>query len=114
MKANPVSLGRLIAAALVTILAILAWMASGAPGRADTAPPCRGLADVLADLSETYGEVPIWEGRTDAGQTVILTVSPGGEGWTLFAVRPDDQACYIESGISWRPSPDAPVPGVEG
>lgn len=113
MKANPVALGRIITAVLVMIIMVLLSL----PGlaRADGTPPrCLGLADVLARLNENYGEVPIWEGRIESGQTVILTVSPAGEGWTLFTVRTDGQACFVASGISWRPSPDAPVPGTEG
>lgn len=113
MKANPVALGRIIAAVLVMIIMVL--LALPGLARAQEAPPrCLGLADVLARLNENFGELPIWEGRTDTGQTVILTVSPAGEGWTVFAVRTDGQACFVASGVSWRPSPAAPVPGTEG
>jgi hypothetical protein len=82
-----------------------------APGRAEAQAQCAGMADVMAGLSQRYGERVLMEaggGDTD----VIITVNPDGTTWTALVIRPDGLACIVASGTSWTAGP-APEPAGE-
>lgn len=61
---------------------------------------CADLDDVLARLSEAYGETPVFQGVLADG-AVIVTGAPDGGGFTLLLVTPDGDACHIADGEGW-------------
>lgn len=76
--------------------------------------PCMGAADLLAGLSERYGEQVLWSGLTAAGQMVTITVNPDGSSWTALSIRPGGVACILVAGPAWTAPPAPAPPGEAG
>jgi hypothetical protein len=64
---------------------------------------CAPRAELLADLSEGYREVPAARGLSQSGKTMLeVLVSPDGATWTMMLTTAKG-ACLVFAGTDWTP-----------
>jgi hypothetical protein len=78
---------------------IIALCATISPAVAQT--QCGGVADMLAGLTETYGETVRVSALMTGGDVMIITAAPGG-GWTALRITADGQACILAAGEAFE------------
>ena len=71
------------------------------PVQAQVAPPCAPRADLLQNLKEKFGEVPLGYGGTGNGAVMELLTSPNGN-WTLILSQPTGKSCLLATGDGWE------------
>ncbi len=69
---------------------------------AHAAPQCGLRADVVAALSDQYGETRRGVGLAANGMMVEVFASAVSGTWTITATAPDGQACLVASGQSYE------------
>lgn len=75
---------------------------------------CGGLADVLADLRASYGELVMWQGRDRNGHQLLITANPDGTSWTALTLTDPEKVCLLTGGNHWFVGDAAPPAGKEG
>ena len=68
----------------------------------DTQLACDARDNVLKQLKEEYGELPVAIGITD-GSLVELLTAKDGTTWTIILTSPKGYSCLITSGEGWQP-----------
>lgn len=64
---------------------------------------CGPIKSVVAELTKTFGELPVLLGKTKAdGINVLITGTPNGKSWSILMVRPDGIACFMASGTDMK------------
>lgn len=64
------------------------------------APICGPRGDLLAALSEEYGERPIWMGKSADGLVAELIAGP--RSWTWMVTAPNGTSCLVDAGTEWQ------------
>lgn len=63
-------------------------------------PMCAPREQVVARLSQEFGEVPTAPGLMGNGNLMEITTAPSGT-WTVLVTRPDGLSCFVASGDGW-------------
>lgn len=78
-------------------------------------PPCMPAEAGLALMQGEYGESPLFEGQTTAGQRMVLTWNAETGTWSLLAGHPamPGALCLVGNGDGGKPytAPTAPPKG---
>jgi len=90
-------------ALLALALALVALLAARAEPAAAQRIYCNGYADVIAELSKRYGELPVAIAVTSRGNLLEVLTSRGGRTWTIIVSDPNGTACVFGHGEGWRP-----------
>jgi hypothetical protein len=67
--------------------------------------PCMGAPDLIAHLSERYGEGVLAAAMGQGDVRMIVMVNDETGSWTVLAVRPDGKACAVAAGTDWQMMP---------
>lgn len=108
---------RLLSSAVVFGLAATAppfAASSGAQTAGPRAQPVQGAAcaprsEMIAALTQRFGEVQRGAGLVDAAQLIEIWSAPGSGSWTVLVTRVDGRSCILASGRHWRDAPKPPV-----
>ncbi len=104
--------------AILTLgLGISAILLATSQLRGQEAPPpraagnCGDRAEIVAALTEQYGEARQAIALTHARQVVELFAAPDGGSWTLIITFPTGESCLISAGDGIELTPDLTPPG---
>ena len=89
-------------------IALLLAALAAAPAGAATCVP---RADVLAALTDRFGEHRTGIGLTSRGNVMEVFSSPETGTWTVTVTRPDGTTCILSSGEGFEALSEAPPPG---
>lgn len=95
---------RLIAATLFLFAALVIVTA------AEAATNCAPHKDVVAILTERYGETRLGIGIAQTDQLVEIFVGTADGTWTFIVTKPDGTACIFASGTNFEHIYDPPAP----
>jgi hypothetical protein len=99
---------RAVACVALALLAVGGLPRGSSPAFAQGAPTiCRARDNLLTQLEQNYGEVPVAIGVADGALIELLTAKDGMT-WTIILTSPKGMSCLIASGDGWRPI--APTP----
>ena len=94
----PIGIAAAIAAFLAVYVALDARAQQAAPGG-----NCAPRADMLASLSEHFGEAPRVIALTQQGNVMEITVSASGS-WSLLVTTPNGNTCMAAAGTDFGKS----------
>lgn len=94
-------------------IALIAALFSSAAAPAVAVVQCGPAEQVLTQLLEEYGEVPVGYGFSDGFVTQVMVSKEGT--WTAIVVGPDGQACIVAAGTDWTfVEMPWPAEGIDG
>ena len=86
-------------------------LSSQVRGQDRAAGNCGDRAEIVAALTDQYGETRQAMALTHARQVVELFAAPDGGSWTLIITFPSGESCLISAGDGIELTPDLTPPG---
>lgn len=71
------------------------------PAFAQEQPPCGPVKEVLGTLEKRYKEKPAAIGAINEQAAMLITVSPGGDTYTVLIYKTDGTACLLTKGVAF-------------
>ncbi len=88
---------------LITASVLLGIATASLPAQAQTL--CNTRTNIVAQLTEKYGEISNGIGVQSATQVIEVWSSQKTGSWTIIASRADGISCVLATGASWANNP---------
>ncbi len=103
IRLSPDATVRLLLTAVMGVILALMVLATSLPAAAQTinGSPELSRDEIVAQLGETYKEVPVAGGIAANGNFLEVFATPDGRSWTIIVTRPDGASSVVASGEGW-------------
>ena len=89
------------------LFCLISTIANAEPFKISRPALCEKANTVLKELTEKFGEKPVWQGKNNQGLFTLILLNPNSETWSVI-ITDGEFACVIDSGtryIGQKPEP---------